>query len=222
MKRALLPILLAPLSGLALDWRPLPPIPDERGFAGSLAGAHEGALIVAGGTNFPDRPPWEGGTKIWYDDVFVLDSPNGQWRKAGTLPRPNGYGVSITTDDGVLIIGGGNAEEHFREVHRLTLKNGGLQFTALPPLPKPCAFMTGALVKNTLFIAGGIERPADTQALDSLWSLDLSNSAAGWRVHPPIPGGGRILAAAGAWQDAFVLCSGAALKVGPDGKPARD
>ena len=29
-------------------------------------------LIVAGGANFPDKVPWEGGEKICYDKIFLL------------------------------------------------------------------------------------------------------------------------------------------------------
>ena len=33
-----------------------------------------GAILVAGGANFPDKKPWEGGKKVWYDTVFVLET----------------------------------------------------------------------------------------------------------------------------------------------------
>jgi len=56
-------------------WKPLPPIPDPVGVAAPFAGVSGGALIVAGGANFPDRPPWQGGTKVWHDAVWVLDKP---------------------------------------------------------------------------------------------------------------------------------------------------
>ena len=115
----------------AMSWTRLPDIPDARGFAGAFAGVQDGKLIVAGGTHFIDKMPWEGGTKVWYDTVFAFD---GEWKSAGRLPRPNGYGVSLTTGQGMLIAGGGNATEHFREVFWLQKPD-----TKLPPLPKPCA-----------------------------------------------------------------------------------
>ena len=207
---------------MALDWKELPPIPDAKGFAGSFAGVSDGALIVAGGTNFPDKKPWEGGTKLWYDDVFVLPSPDGEWRKAGSLPKANGYGVSITTDAGVVIVGGGNAKEHFREVLLLQWNGKTTHTSPLPPLPKPCAFMTGALVGTTIFVCGGIEKPDATNAMNSLLSLDLASLEAGWKIHEALPAAGRILAAGGARDGAFLLFSGAALKSGDDGKPARE
>jgi len=70
------------------EWKRLPSLPDNEGFAGPLAGVSNGALIVAGGANFPDKKPWDGGKKVWYDTVFVLEKPNGEWKIAGKLPRP--------------------------------------------------------------------------------------------------------------------------------------
>jgi N-acetylneuraminic acid mutarotase len=209
------------LRATALEWQELPPLPDARGFAGAFAGVSGGALIVAGGTHFPDKMPWEGGVKVWYDDVFVLQSPDGKWVKAGKLPQANGYGVSITTDDGVVLIGGGNAKKNFREVVRMKWGEGRLSFTPLPSLPKPCALMSGARSGDTLYISGGVERPDATRALDQLWALDMRDLEAGWKVLPPHPGGGRILAASGTLEGDFFTFSGAELKTGSEGKPER-
>ncbi|HCN76145.1 MAG TPA: galactose oxidase, partial [Verrucomicrobiales bacterium] len=97
MKRHALFLLPAlALYGAEISWSPLPALPDAEGFAGSFAGVSGGALLVAGGANFPDAPPWRGGTKTWYDGIFALDRPDGAWRGAGRLPRPHGYGVSLS------------------------------------------------------------------------------------------------------------------------------
>ena len=144
--KSVLPALLLMLSFPAAaedDWASLPPLPDAEGFAGSFAGVSSGALLVAGGTNFPDKRPWEGGTKVWYDTIYALEKPDGKWVKAGKLPRPNGYGVSITTDDGLICIGGGDATANFRDVFRLRYAEGKITTQALPMLPKPCASWRG-------------------------------------------------------------------------------
>src|SRR3954453_19621561 len=84
----LLTLLLASVSvsAFAGEWKHLPALPDAEGFAGSFAGVSNGALLVAGGTNFPGKKPWEGGAKAWYETVFVLENPNAQWKVAGKLP----------------------------------------------------------------------------------------------------------------------------------------
>jgi len=71
-----------------------------------LRGVSNGALLVAGGANFPGKKPWEGGAKVWYDTVYVLESPSAKWQVAGNLPRPLGYGVSVTHNGGLICAGG--------------------------------------------------------------------------------------------------------------------
>ncbi|MEN3943887.1 hypothetical protein WJU23_21475 [Prosthecobacter sp. SYSU 5D2] len=204
------------------DWTSLPALPDTEGFAGSFAGVAGGALLVAGGTNFPDKRPWEGGTKVWYDTVYALGQPDGKWKKAGRLPKPNGYGVSITTPDGLACIGGGDLESNFRDVFRLRYTNGKLTTQALPLLPQPCAFMAGAEMDGILYVAGGISTPTATTALSTLWALDLKQVDKGWKELPPCPGPARILATMAAHDGVLYFISGASLKADADGKPARE
>lgn len=200
----------------ATAWKRLPDVPDPLGFAGAFAGVSQGSLIVAGGTNFRDKMPWEGGAKKWYDTVYALERPDGEWRLLGRLPKPNGYGVSLSTSKGLLIVGGGNATEHYRDVFWL-----GSQ-AQLPALPKPCAFMSGCVLDDVVFIAGGIDTPTSTNALPTFWSLDLKQSGATWNELPPCPGKPRILACMAAADGAVHLMSGAALTADAEGKPVRE
>ena len=205
-----------------LHWDKLPPIPDREGFASPLAGTSGGALIVAGGANFPDKRPWEGGTKIWYDSVYVLDNPAGQWKSGFRLPRPAAYGVSLTTPEGIICIGGGDAKRHFTDVFRLSWDGKAIHFQTLPSLPRPCAFMCGALAARTVYVAGGIDKPDAVECMNTFWSLDLSDPKAGWRELDPPPGSpARMLSVAGSADGSFYRFSGARLFPGPDGKPVR-
>ena len=206
----------------ALDWKQLPPIPDPEGFAAPFSGELDGQLIVAGGANFPDKKPWEGGSKVWYDDIFALDHPGGTWRKVGKLPGPLAYGVSIPTPEGLVCIGGSDASRHHSSVFRLRLKAERVQMTALPDLPQPCASASGALIGRVIYVVGGVEKPDSVRAMNAVWSLDLDALDRGWRVEPVCPGPGRMLAAAGAAEGSLYVFSGAALKAGAEGKPERE
>ena len=42
------------------------------GFAGPINGVNNNVLVVAGGANFPDGLPWEGGKKYYSNEIFVL------------------------------------------------------------------------------------------------------------------------------------------------------
>jgi N-acetylneuraminic acid mutarotase len=203
------------------EWERLPALPDKEGFAGSFAGVSHGVLLVAGGANFPGKKPWEGGTKVWYDTVFALDRPDGAWRKVGRLPRPLGYGVAVRHREAVVCVGGSDAERHHAEVFRLEWREGQLHTTPLPSLPHPLANACGALVGDTLYIAGGQETPDARKALSAAWSLDLAVATPRWRGIDPCPGRGRILAVAAACGGAFWLAGGADLEVGDDGQARR-
>ena len=204
-------------------WTKLSGLPDREGFAGAFAGVSGAGMLVAGGANFPAAKPWEGGAKIWHDDVFLLERTDAtKWNIVGKLPRPLGYGVSITTPAGVICIGGSDAKGHHREVFALSWKDGALHFKSLPDLPTACANCAGARLGDTIYVAGGIERPDSTTAMKTFWSFDLRDEKSGWKQQPTWSGPGRMLAVAAADHESFHLFSGAALKAGADGKPVRD
>ncbi len=205
----------------SLAWSKLPPLPDRQGFAGTYAGVHNGALLVAGGANFPGKAVWEGGTKVWYDAVFVLEKPDGAWKVAGRLPRPLGYGVSLSTRDGVVCIGGSDAQRHYAEVFVLRWEESVIQRAPLPTLPKSCANFCGAMLGNTIYVAGGIETPGSTNTLKTFWALDLSSLEPRWQELEPWPGPARMLAVAAVQSNAFFLLSGAELTGDAQGRPVR-
>jgi N-acetylneuraminic acid mutarotase len=190
----------------------LAPLPDRHGFAGAFAGVAGGRLLVAGGANFPDKKPWEGGKKVWHDTVFALDRPDGRWRVAGRLPRPLGYGVSVTTAGGVVCVGGSDAERHHAEVFLLRSGDGGLVIEDLPRLPFPVANGAGALLGETVFVFGGSDQPGEKSALNRLLALDLRAASPQWRELEPCPGRGRILPVAAAVDGALHVAGGAALE----------
>lgn len=206
---------------LNMDWRQLPALPDPVGFAGLLAGVSDGALIVAGGANFPDKMPWEGGRKVWYDTVFLLERTNGVWREARALPRPLAYGVSITTPEGILCVGGSDATQHVRDVFLLSNSGGEVKNQELPSLPGPLANSCGALVGNIVYVAGGTESPDSTTTLNNFWSLDLRQRPLRWQVLEPWPGPGRMLSVAASVGGSFYLAGGASLAADSAGKPVR-
>ena len=205
-----------------MDWSQLPSILDSEGFAGAFAGVSGGALIVAGGANISGDKWTEHFVKKWYDSVFVLEQPDGAWKGGFKLPRPLGYGVSITADDSLICIGGSNETGHFADAFRLRWKNGAIQVSEFPKIPKSCANACAALVGRTIYLAGGIETPMATRALHTFWALDLNSVDPGWKELPLWPGPERMLAVAGSLDGAFYLFSGAKLLADSEGKPVRE
>ena len=206
---------------IAGPWNRLPPLPDHKGIGGPFAGVSGNALIVAGGTNFPARPPSEGGKKAWYDTVFVLNGPGGEWKAVGKLPRPLGHGVCVTHRTGVVCVGGSDADRHYADAFRLEWNRGRLVTTTMPSLPTPVANACAALVGDVLYVAGGLEKPASTDALRTVYRMDLSAAELKWRAVDAWPGCGRMLAVAAGFDRAFWLVGGVRLVAGQGGKAER-
>lgn len=207
----------------ALTWQALPPLPDPIGFAAPFAGVTEGALLVAGGANFPDGRPWTGARKIWHDRIFVLDRPDGAWRVAeAKLPRPLGYGVSLTTPQGVACLGGSDETRHYADAFLLRKVGDRIERHPLPPLPQPVANFCGAVLGSTIYVAGGLASPAATATLRTFWALDLAASQPQWRELEPWPGRPRMLAVAAVQDGSFFLFSGTDLVPDASGGAARE
>ena len=212
---------VAPLAAVepasAWRWQQLLPLPDPHGFASPFVGVSGDALIVAGGTNFPGKQLWEGGAKTWHDRIFVLEPGATRWELAGKLPIPLAYGVAVSTPDGVVCAGGGNAEKNSAAVFLLRYQGGHTTFQNLPSLPAPVAMSAGALVGSTLYLAGGLESPSSTEPLSTFVALDLKNPSAGWQSLPPWPGPGRFQAVAASAGGYFYLFSGIRYETKTDG-----
>lgn len=204
------------------EWSEIRSLPDAQGFAGMFAGVSHGALIVAGGANIVGDKWADDFEKKWYDRIFVLDQPAGHWQEVGLLPHPLGYGVSVTSDEGVILVGGSDHREHHASVYLLRWINGKTQITPLPSLPRPCANMCGALVGDAVYVAGGTETPTSMQAMKTFWRLDLRAPNARWEELPSWPGPERMLAVAGSLDGAFYLFSGVRLYAKAGGKVTRE
>jgi N-acetylneuraminate epimerase len=217
-----------------LRWQRLPDLPANRtdwsdaipvgephwrqiGLAGPIAGAHGDHLIVAGGANFPEpartsnRQPVLG--KVYWDDVFVLRRRGGtyEWLDVHDRLRDSiGYGACLSTERGVLVIGGegfrggpnGSAVtpvQKFADVFLLRYE-GGLVREDLPPLPRPLSYGAAARVDDTVYVAEGAD----------CFALDLTATGDGWATLDPWPGDARTVAVAASDDRRFYLLSGRA------------
>lgn len=194
-----------------------------KGVSACFAGITDGQLLIAGGCNFPKVPAAEGGTKKYYGDIYVAEASADsvlQWRKAGKLPQPVAYGVSVSTSDGMVCVGGMNAQGALSAVYRIRVENKKARIESLPALPCTLDNMTGCMLGNRLFVAGGNKNGVPSNAF---YCLDLERFAEGWHELPPFPGPPRVQPVCAAQKDedgelAFYLWGGFAASV--DGCPA--
>jgi SSS family transporter len=193
-----------------LTWDELPPIPDKEGYAGMFAGVSNGQLICMGGANFPGEMPWKGGQKVWYDNIYVLSKNASTWKLANKkLPKPLAYGVSVTYRNKIILVGGNNKQGYYSDVYSVEYNNGGIQIDTLPSLPYPIANMTGTLVGNTIFIAGG-DTSFTGMPIKVFLSLNLQNTSDNqkWVSLEPWPGAPRIQAVSASMHDDYFIFSG--------------
>ena len=203
------------------SWSRLAPLPDPLGVASPFAGVSGGALLVAGGANFPDKMPWEGGEKVWHDRVWVLEQAGATWKEAGALPRPLAYGVAVTLKNKLFCLGGSDATRHHSSVFALEWKNGKLTAISQAPLPLPLAQAAGAVDdQDTVYLACGSSAPGEQQASNRVFCLRSGDPSPAWQELPPLPAEPRILPVAAAAGRSFYLFGGTALE-SSQGKIAR-
>ena len=186
------------------------------GVAGAFAGMAAEKLVVAGGANFPDGAPWDGGIKAWWSTLWMFDTVSEEWSvREDFLPSPRGYGFSAQLDDGVLFIGGCDADNCFSDCVYVTCRDGepAASTEAFPPLPVPSANCAGAVLGGKIYIAGGNETPSGASTGHFL-VLDTGDRAAGWQELPSWPGPARGYAVCTAQGGRIYLFSGRSY--GPD------
>jgi len=198
-----------------MRWTRLPETPNGPGFGGAFVGTSGDLLLCGGGSNYPDKPAWEGGVKAWHDTVYSLTSTRSKkWATVGKLPRLCGYGVGVSIRQGLLMIGGADSHRHYADCYILAVEHGELKVRPFPFLPRPLAYATGALVGSKVIVAGGTERPDATAASSSAFAIDLANLNAGWKELPLWAGSGRMLAQSAGTKDTFYLFGGVSLSPG--------
>ena len=209
----------APTKSIAAER--LADLPNTQGVAAPYVGISGNALIVAGGTNFPDAPPWENGTKTWHDEAYVLPSPQALWLQGFKLPHRMAYGISLTTKSGMLCIGGCDETTNLDDVFTLQWDGTTLCQKKMPSLPQPTSCAAGALVGSRVYVAGGQAGPDPLKgpSHNYFWSMDLDDKAPSWRVLPTWPGCERFYAVAGSDGKSFYLFSGICRLIGDQDKP---
>lgn len=201
-----------------LTWNRLAPLPDAEGFAGMYAGESGGTLLAAGGTQFTNGVPWwQGGKKIWSDAIYALDLKTGTWRiLSEKLPRLLGDGVSFTHGGRLICVAGGDETRAYADVFALQMRNGRVETTSLPALPRPTLKLGGTVIGDWAYVVGGRTDPNSPTATRAGWALDLSRPAAEqrWVSIPDCPGPGRMMPIVVAAKGAFYVFGG--IEIRPD------
>ena len=198
-----------------LAWEKWPAIPDEHGFASPFAGVSSGTLVVAGGANFPNSYPWDGGSKVWHDRIFLLPEGSKEWTVSSLkLPRALAYGVSVSLPDqnnSIFMLGGSDGQNKpVADVTMLTLKlvdaRPEVLLQPLPSLPVALAESSGLAMDDKIYLFSG---RATGGTVRKAFRLDFGRSPLKWEELPwPQGARGRMHSVAGSHEGKLFLFGG--------------
>jgi cyclically-permuted mutarotase family protein len=163
----------------------------QKGVSASYAAICHDKLLVAGGCNFPDKLGFEGGVKVYYDDIVMMDTTIlDKWTHVGKLPKPAAYGVSIRlSSNETLWIGGNTGNESLKNVYSVSLQRSGEpKLDSLPFLPATMDNFAGCATENSVFVGGG---NVNDKPSNDFYSIDIKNDSI-WKKLPPFPGIPRV------------------------------
>ncbi|ATA91220.1 ABC transporter substrate-binding protein [Capnocytophaga canimorsus] len=189
-------------------------LPNSKGLNGAFVGKHNGVIIFAGGTNFPEKPVYEGGKKVWYSEIYTFHKEKSGWQvKTHTtkLPNPLANGVAISTEKGIYCFGGDNAQSISKSTFLLKWDDARQEVTLenLPDMPYPLAHMGGAHIAGNIYLVGG-QRELAGDATKSFLSFSITSSLENtlhqWRQLPDFEAEARIQPVVVAQSDGKEQC----------------
>ena len=160
------------------------------GLAGAINGVSNDVFIVAGGSNFPGKLPWEGGKKVYYDNIFVLEKKGDkyEWNKKmkSVLPEAIAYCGITSTPMGIVYAGGENKNGISAKAFILTWNAAKNEIDTRPLADLPVALTNVTLthIENVVYAAGGDEANHSSKRF---FSLDLNDKNAVWKSLPDLP-----------------------------------
>ncbi|QZE14659.1 sodium/solute symporter [Halosquirtibacter laminarini] len=177
------------------------------GRAGTFSGFINDNLIVVGGANFPDQLPWNGGVKVYHNDIFIGDVSDQtiKWKSSNIHYSKNiAYGTSIQIKEGLLLIGGENREGICSDVTLLKFDGKDVNTESFPSLPTPLSNLSSTKIGSIVYVAGGVD--ASKSTTNALYALDISNKYSKWIKLNNFPGKSRAYSVLVAQNDGEKQC----------------
>lgn len=181
-------------SNVKPEWQLVAQLPGEpKGFsigvAGSVSGVHQNTLLLAGGANFPDALPWEGGVKKYHDRIIVFVINDGSLKLHQTsflLPEAVAYSASCTTPLGIFYAGGENQSGLTNKAFILSwdAKQSTIEVNDLPALPQAITNCSAVYINDKIIVAGG---DGIYNTSNQVYQLNLKRINEGWSVLTELP-----------------------------------
>jgi N-acetylneuraminate epimerase len=179
---------------LLLQWSVAGQLPSEEnkphaGLAGAIVGWNKNMLLVAGGANFPDSFPWQGGRKKYHSTIYLFQKNGNKFTAVSSNQRltfPLAYAAHCTTKKGIVVVGGENEKGLLTDAILLQFNSRDTAVTVekLPALPVATSNGVAVVTDEIIYIIGGETAGGTTS---TCWKLDLNQIQIGWKIISSLP-----------------------------------
>jgi sialate O-acetylesterase len=181
----------------------------EYGVSAMFAANLNGAIIAAGGANFPENSLAADSKKQFYKGIYRINDDNSQPERIGSLPSPIAYGATAVTNKGAVLIGGSNEGGALNTVYLLNVNGDNVSVSDLAALPCTIDNAGACAIGNKVYVVGGnINGTPSTQLL----VLNLDEANASWHKLASMPGNARTQPAVAAADGKIYVFGGFAPK----------
>lgn len=158
------------------------------GLSGTVCGVIGNELLIGGGNNFPAGLPWEGGSKKYYDDVFVyrVKKDTLLYTSSFKLPFNVAYAAISHSPGKIIYAGGENETGAITNVYCIQKSDGasGFEVIAWPNLPEALTNAVAVATNAAVYVFGGASSKGVS---NKVWALYLNNVKAGWKQVSTMP-----------------------------------
>ena len=175
------------------------------GLSGVVSGLVGDQIIIAGGNNFPEGLPWEGGIKKYYKRVIVYNNQKDTLLNTFTfnLPANVAYAAVAQLKDGIFYAGGENENGPLSSAYLIKKgKQQTFEIIELPHLPIAITNAVAVATDNALYFLGGANKEGVS---NRVWKLALNNIKKGWTVQASLPQPTSFAAAAIANEHIYII-----------------
>lgn len=159
------------------------PVPDGYGAAGAYIGVISDAIIVAGGSDFPDAFPWEGGIKQWSDRIYVVKQLEDSYEISlleQKFPVKAGQGCTAYDGKNIWCFGGTDGKRNIQTVYKIAFDGENCKVDSVAVLPDGFIPVAAINSKGNAYIHG-------TDGKENvLYRYSLSSG--GWKKLSGMPG----------------------------------
>ena len=134
------------------------PASGHDGVAGAFIGTIGSRVIIAGGSDFSDKKPWEGGSKTYFDNIYILENNNGNYScrlSEQKLPTALANGCCTSSGQILYCFGGYNGDGRSDTVYSLSLTDDkSIKIDSVSQLPQGFIPAAAEFLKGGIFLHG--------------------------------------------------------------------